>query len=71
MIAPLKGLSNQIEFLDLVVEYLAHHGVVSPAQLFESPFSEIAPNGPDVIFPERFGELVIVLDHVRARASAS
>lgn len=63
--------SDQIEFLDLIVEYLTRHGAVSPAQLFESPFSEIAPNGPDVIFPERFDELVIVLDDVRARASAS
>ena len=63
--------ANQIEFLDMVIEYLTLHGVLAPAQLFESPFTEIAPHGPDVIFPERFGELVVVLEDVRARASAS
>lgn len=63
--------ANQIEFLNMIVEYLTQHGVLAPAQLFESPFNEIAPNGPDVIFPERFNELVVILEDVKARASAS
>jgi type I restriction enzyme, R subunit len=62
---------NQLEFLDLVVTYLTQHGVLLPSQLFESPFNELAPRGPDVIFPERFGELVVVLEDVQAGASAS
>jgi type I restriction enzyme R subunit len=62
---------NQMEFLNMLVEYLTRHGVLTPAQLFESPFTEIAPKGPDVIFPERFNELVVVLEDMRTRASAS
>lgn len=63
--------ANQIEFLNLVVDYLTQHGVLTPAQLFESPFTDIAPRGPDMIFPQqRFDELVVVLEDVRARASA-
>ncbi|MGH3529967.1 MAG: type I restriction-modification enzyme R subunit C-terminal domain-containing protein, partial [Pseudonocardiaceae bacterium] len=63
--------ANQMEFLNMLVEYLTRHGVLIPAQLFESPFTEIAPTGPDVIFPERFEELVVVLEDMRIRASAS
>ncbi|MCA1673689.1 MAG: restriction endonuclease subunit R, partial [Actinobacteria bacterium] len=63
--------ANQIEFLNMVVEYLTRHGVLTPTQLFESPFTDIAPRGPDMIFPQqRFDELVVVLEDVRARASA-
>jgi len=63
--------ANQIEFLGLVVDHLTRHGVLEPSQLFESPFNELAPRGPDVIFPERWSELVIALEDVRARAMAS
>lgn len=63
--------ANQMEFLNMIVEYLTRHGILAPAQLFESPFTEIAPHGPDVIFHERFGELVVVLEDMRTRASAS
>jgi type I restriction enzyme, R subunit len=52
--ARLRGTTfnaNQIEFLNLIIEHLTRHGVLPPWQLYESPFNEIAPRGPDVIFP--------------------
>lgn len=56
----------------MVVEHLTQHGVMTAAQLYERPFTDIAPRGPDVIFPsERLHDLEIVLDQVRARATVA
>ncbi len=64
--------SHQIEFVDMVVQRLTQDGAMTAAQLYEPPFTDIAPRGPDVIFPtERLRDLEIVLDDVRARAAAS
>jgi type I restriction enzyme R subunit len=63
--------ANQIEFLNMVVEHLTRHGTLSPAKLFEAPFNEVAPRGPDVIFPQQFADIVVALDEFRHRASGS
>jgi type I restriction enzyme R subunit len=40
------------------------------ARLYESPFTEIAPQGPDAIFPSAdVDRLVAILDSVRATAT--
>jgi type I restriction enzyme R subunit len=45
-----KPLSaNQIEFVNLIVDHLTGHGVMAAATLYESPFTDIAPHGPDGI----------------------
>lgn len=62
----------QIEFINMIVEHLTRHGIMDASQLYEPPFTDLTPTGPDVIFPtERLRELTIVLEDVRARASAS
>lgn len=64
--------ANQIEFVNLVVDHLTEHGVMPAAALYESPFTDVAPQGPDGIFPaEQVDELVAVLDRVRATALAN
>jgi type I restriction enzyme, R subunit len=64
--------ANQIEFINMVVEHLTQQGAMSPAQLYESPFTDIAPSGPDLLFPAaRLDALIVLLDDVTARASAS
>lgn len=41
-----KELSaDQLEFIKLVVDRLTAHGVMDPAQLYESPFTDIAHGG--------------------------
>src|SRR5690606_20411812 len=39
--------ANQLEFVNLIVDHLTEHGLVEPARLYESPFIDIAPHGPE------------------------
>ncbi|TAL05853.1 MAG: DEAD/DEAH box helicase, partial [Porticoccaceae bacterium] len=68
-----KGLSGQqIEFVDLVINHLTEHGLMDPAMLYESPFTDAAPRGPDGIFSSaQVDELMATLDTVRAMAVAA
>ena len=61
--------ANQIEFVNLIVGHLTDHGVMGAASLYESPFTDVAPKGPDEIFTlAQVDELVATLDQVRAAA---
>ncbi|MEG4409326.1 type I restriction-modification enzyme R subunit C-terminal domain-containing protein [Microcoleus sp. MON2_D5] len=42
--------SNQIEFVNMIVDYLTAHGAMDAAILYESPFTDITPQGPDGLF---------------------
>jgi type I restriction enzyme R subunit len=68
-----KSLSaNQIEFINLVVDHLTEHGIVEPRCLYESPFTDFTPRGPDVLFSQaQLDELMRVLEAVRATAIAA
>jgi type I restriction enzyme R subunit len=68
-----KTLSaNQIEFVDLVVDHLTEHGVVEPGRLYESPFTDLTPQGPDALFTAaHLDELMRSLDAVRSTAVAA
>jgi type I restriction enzyme, R subunit len=65
-----KTLSaNQIEFVNMVVDYLTEHGVMEPKALYESPFTDINPMGPEGLFEsETVDQLVKALQTVRSRA---
>src|SRR5581483_9495364 len=67
-----KTLSaNQIEFVNLIIDHLTEHGVMEPAALYESPFTDITPSGPEGLFDEgQIEELVAVLAAVRDLAAA-
>ncbi|MBI4499818.1 MAG: DEAD/DEAH box helicase family protein [Gemmatimonadetes bacterium] len=63
--------ANQIEFLDLVVDHLTEHGVMDPARLYESPFTDINPHGPEGVFSSsQVDALVSALRDIRERAAA-
>jgi len=66
-----SATASQIEFIDLVVQYLTENGVMEPDRLYESPFTDISPQGPDGLFASaKVDEMVQVLAEIRHRAAA-
>jgi type I restriction enzyme R subunit len=60
--------ANQIEFVNMVVDYLTEHGVMEPRALYESPFTDINPLGPDGLFESGLVDrLVGALQTIRMR----
>ena len=64
--------ANQIEFLNLIVNHLTEHGVMDPALLYESPFTDLTPQGPDGLFDStQVDQLLAALERVTAMAAAA
>lgn len=63
--------SNQIEFVNMIIDYLSAQGTLEPRQLFESPFTDLNDLGINGMFgPADIAELLGVLDEVKKRAAA-
>jgi type I restriction enzyme R subunit len=61
--------ANQLDFVQMVVDHLTENGVMSAEVLYKPPFTTIAPQGPDGIFPSAdVEELIAVIAEVRANA---
>jgi type I restriction enzyme R subunit len=64
--------SQQIEFIDLVVNYLTEQGYMEAARLYESPFTDLSPMGVEGVFPsEQVGQLLGILKDMRQSASVA
>jgi type I restriction enzyme R subunit len=64
-----KFTVEQIRFVNLIIEELTRNGVVEARRLFESPYTDHAPTGPDVLFPnDHVAVIVNILDQVKSRA---
>lgn len=64
--------ANQIEFVTMLIDHLEEFGVVETARLYESPFIDIASQGPDGLFrSDQVDELVAILEGLKASAEAA
>lgn len=63
---------NQIDFVNLIIEHLTRHGAMEPALLYESPFTDLTPQGPEGLFnAPQVDELIAVLATIRRTATAA
>ncbi len=64
--------ANQIDFVNRIVDHLTERGVMDPSLLYESPFTDVAPQGPETLFaPEEVKQIVAVLRQVQAAAQVA
>ena len=62
---------KQIDFVEMIVDYLTLHGAMDAAILYESPFTDITPQGPEGLFTSsQVDELFLILEEVYSRAAA-
>ena len=62
----------QVRFVNLIVDELTANGVVEPRRLYESPYTDDAPTGPDYVFPEAEVEVLFeTLHEVKRRATVA
>ena len=61
---------DQVRFVSLIVDELTANGVMEPKRLFESPYTDHAPTGPDFLFPDTDVDLIVeILADVRRTAT--
>ena len=64
--------ANQITFVNLIIDHLTEHGHMAPELLYESPFTDVSPTGPDAIFtPPQVDRMVAILRTITESASAA
>jgi type I restriction enzyme R subunit len=67
-----KFTAEQVRFVHLIVDELTANGVMNAARLYESPYTDHAPTGPEVVFAEAdVDDIVEILNTVRANALPS
>ncbi|MBS1720436.1 MAG: DEAD/DEAH box helicase family protein [Armatimonadetes bacterium] len=64
--------ANQVEFVNLIIDYLTEHGTMEPGMLYESPFTDLSPLGPERLFgEERTQRIFGALQKIRQLALVS
>jgi type I restriction enzyme R subunit len=64
--------ATQIRFINEILDELTSRGVMDPARLYDSPFSDLAPMGPEGLFSEAEVDTICqLLNLVTTRAMAA
>lgn len=65
-----KYNANQIEFVNLIVDYLTKNGAMEASQLFESPYKNFHSMGILGIFPQEATQILGILEEIKQNAAA-
>ena len=66
-----KATASQLDFVKLIVEHLTSDGAISDRRLYQSPFIDVSPAGPEDIFPAaKVEQLFAIVKDIRDRAVA-
>ena len=60
---------NQIEFVNLIINELCDRGIVEAGRVYESPYDDVAPEGPEAIFVE--ADLEKLFERIEVLAAAA
>ena len=61
--------ANQIQFVNLIIDYLTQSGWMSPGRLYETPFIDFSPRGVEGVFnSEQVAQVLAILEQIRAGA---
>ena len=64
--------ATQIRFINEIIDELTSRGVMDPVRLYDPPFSDLAPMGPEGLFSSKeAGEIFNLLSLIQARANPS
>jgi len=64
--------ATQIRFINEILDELTSRGVMDPARLYDPPFSDLAPTGPEGLFSEaEVDNICHLLDMITTRAMAA
>ena len=64
--------ATQIRFINEILDELTSRGVMDPARLYDPPFSDLAPTGPEDLFSEEdVDNICQLLDLLRTRATTA
>jgi len=62
---------DQLEFIDVIVSELTANGVVEAKRLYESPYLDISPQGPEALFPSaQVDRMFEILEEFKKHAAA-
>ncbi len=63
--------ANQINFVNLIIDYLTQNGVMDAGKLYEPPFTNFSAAGVDGIFKDQEADKIIsILEMIRENAAA-
>ena len=64
--------ATQIRFINEILDELTSRGVMDPASLYDPPFSDLAPTGPEDLFSEaEVDRICHLLDLIQTRATTA
>ena len=63
--------SDQIRFINTIINYLAVYGIIDPARLFEPPFTDVSSTGMDIFDDGTAGRIIELIKRVNRNAEVA